>query len=159
MWPFRVEKEAWALDTARENMSFARSVRENVSLNSSSSWIAGFGVIAGEGASVVGFVDVVVVVVVVMVCMDGEKMGEDFEGELAGFCEDGAAAALLADVRVVLIPVVISADGFVKKHLDLPYAFPLVKVWPLLRRLMNTFPPHLTSTSAFLFRSETSFTT
>ncbi|KAF8520347.1 hypothetical protein BU17DRAFT_65371 [Hysterangium stoloniferum] len=58
-----------------------------------------------------------------------QKMGEDFEGELAGFCEDGAAAALLADV------------------------------WSLLRRLMNTFPPHLTSTSAFLFRSEASFTT
>jgi hypothetical protein len=39
-----VEKEASALDAARENMSSARRARANVSSSSSSSWIAAFGV-------------------------------------------------------------------------------------------------------------------
>ncbi|KAF8508445.1 hypothetical protein BU17DRAFT_70810 [Hysterangium stoloniferum] len=79
-----VEKEARASDAARENMSFSWSMRANVSLSSSSNWIAAFGVIMGvsEHAVVIGVVDVVVVVVMVVMVVMGVWMEKKWERTL-----------------------------------------------------------------------------
>ncbi|KAF8512029.1 hypothetical protein BU17DRAFT_69391 [Hysterangium stoloniferum] len=92
--------------------------------SSSSNWMAAFEIILGDRAAVLGFVHIVIIVMVVIVCLDGEEIGKDFKGKFGGLYEDGMAAALVANLRVVFIQVVIDTDGIVKKLLSLPYTFP-----------------------------------
>jgi hypothetical protein len=122
-----VEKVISALAAARENMSSALRASANSS-SSMSSCIAGLEVDAAD--AVVGFVDVVEVFMEdVAVDLVGDETVEAFDARTGGLYDDGAAAARVADVSVVLIRVtfvVIGSDGLAVSVLDFPYAVPLV---------------------------------